>query len=62
MAGELVEAFDAETFHLVRGALGGCFGLVHAGEELGEDAAENILTLGVGRVGGGGDGGDGVEN
>ncbi len=61
VAGELVEALNAEAFHLVRRALGGCFGFVHAGEELGKDAAENVLALGVGGVGGGRDGRDGVE-
>lgn len=62
MASKLMEALDAEAFHLVGGALGRCFGFVHAGEELGEDAAENAFALGVGSVGGGGDEGDGVES
>ena len=59
VSGEGVDAFDAETLHLVDGALGGSFGrslgFVHVGENFGEEAAKDIFTFGVGVVGGGGD-------
>lgn len=58
---ELVEAFEAEAFHLVSCAFGGCFGFVDAGDDLGEDAAEDVFALGVWGVGRLGDGIDGVE-
>lgn len=61
VACELVEALDAEAFHLMHGAFGGCFGFLHACEELGENAAKDVFTLGVRGVGRRGDGGDGVE-
>ena len=59
VSGEGVNAFDAETLHLVDGALcgsfGGSLGFVHVGEDLGEEAAKDIFTFGVGVVGGGRD-------
>lgn len=57
-AGEGFQALQANTFHLVSGTLGGRFGLVHAGKDLGEDAAQDVLAFGVWCVGGSGDGGD----
>lgn len=62
VAGELVEAFHAEALHSVGYALGGCFGLVHAGDDFGEDAAEDVFTFGVGCVGGGWNDIDGLES
>ena len=47
VARELVEALHTETLHLVAGSLSRRFGLGHAGDHLGEDAAQNGLTLGV---------------
>ncbi len=61
VACELVEAFDAEGFHLVGCAFGGCFGFLGAGDEFGEDSAEDIFALGVWGVGGCGDGVYGVK-
>ncbi len=65
VSGEGVDAFDAETLHLVNGAFGasfGCsFGFVHIGKDFGEEAAENIFTFGVGGIGGGRDESYGVE-
>lgn len=65
VSGEGVDAFDAETLHFVDGAFGGSFGgsfgFVHVGEYLGEEAAEDVCTFGVGVVGGGGNERYGVE-
>ena len=61
VAGELVDTFHAEAFYLAGCALGGGFGFVDAGDELGEDAAHHVGAFGVWGVGGGGDGSDGVE-
>ena len=65
VSGEGVDAFDAETLHLVDGALGGSlggsFGFVHVGEYFGEEAAKDIFTFGVRIVGGGGNESYGVE-
>ena len=61
MACEFMEAFHAYALHFVSGALGGCFGLVSAGDKLGEDAADNVSTFGVGSVRRRRDGVDGVE-
>ncbi len=55
-AHELVHAFHADALHLVGGALGGGFGFFGAGDDFGEDAAEDVFTFGVWGVGGGGDG------
>ena len=45
--GELVEALHTETFHLMAGSLGRGLGFGHASDHLGEDAAQDGLTLGV---------------
>ena len=62
LAGELMEAFYAQALHLVGYAFSGCFGFGYTGEELGEDAAEDISTFGVRRIGGGGDRGNRVDS
>ena len=61
VSGDGVDAFDAETFHLVGGAFGGGFDFVDVVEYFGEEAAENVFTFCVGGIGGGGDGSYGVE-
>lgn len=58
---DLVETFEAEAFHLVSCSFGGCFGLVDAGDDLGEDAAKDVFAFSVWGVWGLGDGVDGVE-
>ena len=61
VAGELVEAFHADTLHLVSGALGGGLGFVDADHKLGEDATEDAFTSGIWGVRRSGDGGDGMK-
>ena len=61
VSGDGVDAFDAETLHLVGGAFGGGFDFIDVVEYFGEEAAENVFTLCVGGIGGGGDGSYGVE-
>ena len=61
VSGDGVDAFDAETLHFVDGAFGGGFDFIDIIEDFGEESAEDVLTFGVGRVGGGGDESYGVE-
>lgn len=50
VAGNLVEALHTEALHLVTSVLGGCLGLSHSRDDLGEDTAQDSLTFGIWRV------------
>lgn len=61
VAGDGVNAFDAETLHFVDGAFGAGFDFVDVVEDLCEEAAEDVFAFGVGGVGGWGEESYGVE-
>lgn len=62
MAHKFVEALHAETLHLVARGLGGCLGLSHSCDDLGEDTAQDGLTFGVWRIWRDGNGLGGVKD
>lgn len=47
VACELMKAPDADAFQLVSYSLGGRFSLVHAGDKLGKNAAQDVFAFGV---------------